>query len=381
MKMLLIKNGNIHDAVHEKPYIADILVEDGKIAAIGENLAAADAEIFDAAGLDVWPGFIDPHTHIGMFGYSGRGSKDDVEEFERCTPDNRGIDGINPMEDTFKKAVSGGVTCICDGPGSVNPIAGTHLAMKTYGKRIDDMVVKNPVAMKIAFGQNAKAHLEAKLYTRMTISRIIRNMFLKAKDYQARKLAAGGDVLRMPAYDPQMEALIPVLEKKIPVKAHAHRADDIFSAIRIAREFDLDITLEHATDCGCIIDELAKENIPIAFGPFSYQPQKDENASKNPKDAVRLIEAGCSVSVMTDSPIVSEDYLPILAGLLMREGLDEFNALKTITINAAKHIGVADRVGSIEVGKDADLVIAKGCPMHIDVKPQTVFVNGVRAFG
>ena len=380
--MLLIRNGNIHDAVNEKPYVADILIQDGKFAAIGEGLEIpAGAEVYDAAGLDVWPGFIDPHTHIGMFGFAGRGSKDDVEEFERCTPDNRGIDGINPNDPSFDAALSGGVTCICDGPGSVNPIAGTHLAMKTYGKRIDDMVVKNPVAMKIAFGQNAKAYLEAKLSTRMTISRVIRNMFLKAQDYRARKLAAGDDVLRRPAYDPQMEALIPVLEKKIPVKAHAHRADDIFSAIRIAREFDLDITLEHATDCGIIIDELAKENIPIAFGPFSYQPQKDENRMKNPADAVKLIEAGCAVSVMTDAPIVSENYLPILAGLLMREGLDEFNALKTITINAAKHIGVADRVGSIEVGKDADLVIAKGCPMHIAVKPQTVFVNGERAFG
>lgn len=380
--MLCIKGGKIHDAVHEAPYTADILVENGKIAAIGENLATgADTEIFDASGLDVWPGFIDPHTHIGMFGFAGRGSKDDVEEFESCTPDNRGVDGINPNDPAFDAALSGGVTCICDGPGSVNPIAGTHVALKTYGKRIDKMVVKNPVAMKIAFGQNAKAYLEAKLSTRMTISRVIRNMFLKAKDYQARKQAACGDVLRMPAYDPQMEALIPVLEKKIPVKAHAHRADDIFSAIRIAREFDLDITLEHATDCGIIVDELAKENIPIAFGPFSYQPQKDENRMKNPADAVKLIEAGCSVSVMTDAPIVSENYLPVLAGLLMREGLDEFNALKTITINAAKHIGVADRVGSIEVGKDADLVIARGCPMEVSVKPQTVFVNGERAYG
>ena len=379
--MLLIKNGNIHDAVHEKPYIADILVEDGRIAAIGENLAADGAEVFDANGLDVWPGFIDPHTHIGMFGYAGSGSKDDVEEYERCTPSNRGIDGINPNEDTFDIALRGGVTCICNGPGSVNPIAGTHVVLKTYGKRIDDMVVKNPAAMKIAFGQNAKAHLQAKLSTRMTISRVIRNYFLKAKDYRARKLAAGDDVLRMPAYDPDLEALIPVLEKKIPVKAHAHRADDIFSAIRLAKELDLDITLEHATDCGCIIDELVKENLPIAYGPFTYQPQKDENSMKNPADAVKLIRAGCSVSVMTDSPVASEDFLPVLAGMLMREGLDEFNALKTITINAAKHIGVADRVGSIEVGKDADLVIAKGCPMQISVKPQTVFVNGIRAFG
>ena len=380
--MLLIKNGNIHDAVHETPYEADILIADGKFAAIGKDIAIPEGvEIFEAGGLDIWPGFIDPHTHIGMFGFAGRGSKDDVEEFERCTPDNRGIDGINPNDPAFDAALRGGVTCICDGPGSVNPIAGTHVVLKTYGKRIDDMVVKNPAAMKIAFGQNAKAYLEAKLSTRMTISRVIRNMFLKAKDYKERKLAAGDDILRRPVYDPQMEALIPVLEKKIPVKAHAHRADDIFSAIRIAREFDLDITLEHATDCGIIIDELAKENIPIAFGPFSYQPQKDENRMKDPADAVKLIQAGCSVSVMTDAPIVSENYLPVLAGLLMGEGLDEFNALKTITINAAKHIGVADRVGSIEVGKDADFVIAKGCPLSVSVKPQTVFVNGVRAFG
>lgn len=291
--MLCIKNGMIHDAVHENNYVADILIDNGKFTAIGENFDLdADVEIFDASGLDIWPGFVDPHTHIGMFGFAGGGSEDDVEVFERCTPDNRGIDGINPNEPSFDAALRGGVTCICDGPGSVNPIAGTHLALKTYGRRIDDIVVKDPVAMKIAFGQNAKAHLEAKLSTRMTISRVIRNMFLRAQDYRARKLAAGEDVLRRPVYDPQLEALIPVLEKKIPIKAHAHRADDVFSAIRIAREFDLNITLEHVTDCGTIIDEMAREKIPIAFVPFSYQPQKDENRMKNPADALRLIEAG-----------------------------------------------------------------------------------------
>lgn len=377
--MLLIKNALIHDAVREAAYKAEILVDGGKIVMIGNDLSSA-CEVFDAQGRDLYPGFIDPHTHMGMFGYAGASTKDDVEEYERITPANRGIDCINPNEDTFEAAVRGGVTCVCDGPGSVNPIAGTHCCLKTFGCRIDDMIVKNPCAMKIAFGQNAKAFLRDKLTTRMTIARVIRDTLYRARDYLERKEAANGDRLKMPLWNADYEALIPVLRKQIPLKAHAHRADDIFTALRIAKELDVKLTLEHVSDCGVIIDELAAEGVPVAYGPFVAQNQKEENARKRLSDAVRLLRKGCNVSIMTDSPIVAEEYLPVLAGMLMREGATEFEALKTITINAARHIGVENRVGSVEVGKDADFVLAYGCPLEVSIKPEIVFINGIKVF-
>ena len=369
--MLLIKNGIVHDAISPTPYPADILIENGKITAISAHITAPDAEIYDAQGMDVYPGFIDAHTHIGMFGYGGVRTQDDVEKGDRCVPSHRAVDAINPQEDSFEKARSGGVTTVCIAPGSVSCIAGSAVAMKTFGTRIDDMIVKNPVAMKIAFGENPKSALTDKVTSRLTIAATIRDMLYAAKEYEQKK-SAGVQV----AYSPKHEALIPVIRKEIPLKAHAHRCDDIFTAIRIAKELDVNLTLEHVSDGGMIADTLAAEGYPVVVGPYIGQSKKDENKNKTPADGVKMIKAGCCVSVMTDSPIIEESYLPLSAGLFMREGLDEFEALKTITINPAKHLGIADRVGSIEVGKDADLVLAHGCPMDMRVKPEIVFGNG-----
>lgn len=374
--MLIIKNAKIHTAENPETIIGDVLVKNGKIAEIGCDLAADGAEIYDAAGMDVYPGFIDAHTHIGMFGFSAPVSQDDVDLYDRCTPQQRGIDAINPAEPSFRGAVEAGVTCVCVGPGSVGCIGGTHAALKTHGFRVDDMIVKDPVAMKVAFGENPKKASKDHISTRMAIASIIRDMLLSAKEYLRLKEAAGEDKGKLPKYDPKLEALIPVIKKEIPLKAHAHRKDDIFTAIRIAKECDVRLTIEHTTDSCGIEAELAKDGFPVAVGPYFSQPKKSENRNSDPANAVKLIEAGCSVSVTTDSPIVAEKYLPLCAGLLMREGLDEFRALQTITINPAKHLGIADRVGSIEVGKDADLVITKGCPMQMTVKPEAVFVNG-----
>lgn len=369
--MLLIKNAVIHTAVNPETVSGDILIKDGKIAQIGHGLAADGAEIYDAAGMDVYPGFIDAHTHIGMFGFSAPMSQDDVDLYDRCTPQQRGIDAINPEEPSFLGAVQAGVTCVCVGPGSVGCIGGTHVALKTFGHRIDDMVVKDPVAMKVAFGENPKKASKDPISTRMAIASTIRDMLFRAKEYLRLKEEG-----KLPKYDPKLEALIPVITKEIPLKAHAHRKDDIFTAIRIAKECDVRLTLEHTTDSNAAAADLAEAGYPIAVGPFFSQPKKSENQNADPANAVRLIEAGCSVSVMTDSPIIAEKYLPLCAGLLMREGLDEFRALQTITINPAKHLEIDHRVGSIEVGKDADLVIARGCPMLMTVKPEAVFVNG-----
>ncbi len=369
--MLIIKNARIHTAVNPDAFVGDILIKDGKIAQIGGNLSDKDAEAFDAAGMDVYPGFIDAHTHIGMFGYSAPVSQDDVDLYDRCTPQQRGIDCINPEEPSFCEAVKAGVTCVCVGPGSVGCIGGTHAAIKTHGCRVDDMIVKDPVAMKIAFGENPKKASKDYTSTRMAIASTIRDTLNRTKEYLRLKEEG-----KLPKYDPKLEALIPVIKKEIPLKAHAHRKDDIFTAIRIAKECDVCLTLEHTTDSCGIEQELAKEGYPIAVGPYFSQPKKSENQNLDPANAVALIEAGCRVSVTTDSPIVAEKYLPLCAGLLMREGLDEFRTLQTITINPAKHLGIDTVVGSIEVGKDADLVITKGCPMQMTVKPEAVFVSG-----
>ena len=369
--MLLIKDAVIHTAVNPEAVRGDILIKDGKIAQVGQRIAADGAEIFDAAGKDVYPGFIDAHTHIGMFGYSAPVSQDDVDLYHRCTPQQRGIDAINPEEPSFPEAVKAGVTCVCVGPGSVGCIGGTHAALKTHGSRIDDMIVKDPVAMKIAFGENPKKASKDPISTRMDIASTIRDALNQAKEYL--RLKEDG---KQPKYDPKLEALIPVIKKEIPLKAHAHRKDDIFTAIRIAKECDVRLTLEHTTDSCGIEEKLAEAGYPIAVGPYFSQPKKSENQNSDPTNAVRLVEAGCRVSVTTDSPIVAEKYLPLCAGLLMREGLDEYRALQSITINPARHLGIENRVGSIEVGKDADLVIARGCPMQMTVKPEAVFVNG-----
>lgn len=373
--MLCIKNGMVHDAIHQDPYIADVLIDNGRIISIENGLNISDAEVYDAEGMEVYPGFIDAHTHIGLFGISDPHSKDDVEKYQRCTPGNRVVDAIDPLNEEFENARKGGVTSVCCAPGSVNCIGGTAVAMKTWGHRVDDMIIKYPVAMKAALGENPKAKLQASLTTRMTILADIRRELYKARDYMQRKDAAAGDVLRMPAYDEGLEALIPVIKAKLPLKIHAHRASDIFAAIRLAKEFGLKITLEHVSQCGLIVDDLAKEGYPLCVGPYVKPPAKSENADNNVSDIVRLIKAGCHVSVMTDSPIISERELPLCAGMLIREGLSEFEALKTITINAAEHIGVSDRVGSIEVGKDADLVIAKGNPLKMGVI-KVVLIDG-----
>ena len=376
--MLLIRGGIVHNAVDPQPFRADILIDKGKIVKIAEQISADSVEeIFEAEGMDLYPGFIDVHSHLGLFGYAPD-SKDDVESYDRCTPHHRGIDAVNPAMPAFAEAVRAGVTCVCVGPGSVGCISGTHLAIKTHGHRVDDMVVKDPVAMKVAFGSNPK--MGNHVTTRMTVASTIRDTLYKAKEYAAQKAQAAEAGTKLPAYDPKLEALIPVIEKKLPLKAHAHRSDDVFTAIRIAKECDVLLTLEHVSDGGLIAEDLAKEGYPIAVGPYPGQPTKSENINKHPAGAVKMIEAGCSVSVMTDWPVMAQEYLPVAAGLLMREGLDAFRALQTITINPAKHLGIADRVGSLEAGKDADIVAARGCPMEMTVKPQAVFMDGVKVY-
>lgn len=377
--MLCVKNGLIHDAVNREAYQGDILIEDGKIKAIGKELALEEGtEVIDAEGLMVYPGFVEAHCHLGLDNYAcGFEGHDYNEMTDILSPQLRGIDSINPMDPTLEMAAQGGVTCVAAGPGSANVLGGTFVAMKTVGKRIDKMVVKNPVAMKCAFGENPKRCYKDKTSScRMDIASKLRETLNRARDYMERKELAGEDVSKRPAYDPKLEALLPVLKKEIPLKAHAHRADDIFTAIRVAKECDVDLTLEHVTDGSLIVEELAAENYPVAVGPSFGHATKLELINKSFETPGLLAKAGCQVSIITDSPVIPQQYLALCAGLAVQSGMDEFDALKAITINPAKHIGVADRVGSLEVGKDADIVIADGSPLVSTTKIWKVLIDG-----
>lgn len=382
MPTTLIRGGLVHDAVHRDACKADILLADGKIAAIGGGLTApADAAVFDADGLEVYPGFVDAHTHIGLDGYGiGYEGCDYNEMNDIWTPQLRAIDGINPRDPSLADARKAGVTCVCTGPGSANVLGGTFLAMKTVGERVDNMIVRDPVAMKCAFGENPKRCYRDKCdSTRMSTAAFLRGALMQARDYGARKQAANGDVTKMPAYNQKLEALLPVLAREIPLKAHAHQANDIFTALRIAREFDLRLTLEHVTEGHLIADELAKEkDVPMAVGPSLTFASKFELQNKSWKPPGVLANAGCHVSIITDNSVIPQQYLPLCAGMAVKAGMDPFDALKAITINPAEHIGVADRVGSLEVGKDADVVITNGCPFEVMTEVRAVFIDGAR---
>lgn len=382
MPTTLIRGGLVHDAVHRDACKADILLADGKIAAIGGGLTApADAAVFDADGLEVYPGFVDAHTHIGLDGYGiGYEGCDYNEMNDIWTPQLRAIDGINPRDPSLADARKAGVTCVCTGPGSANVLGGTFLAMKTVGERVDNMIVRDPVAMKCAFGENPKRCYRDKCdSTRMSTAAFLRGALMQARDYGARKQAANGDVTKMPDYNQKLEALLPVLAREIPLKAHAHQANDIFTALRIAREFDLRLTLEHVTEGHLIADELAKEkDVPMAVGPSLTFASKVELQNKSWKTPGVLANAGCHVSIITDNSVIPQQYLPLCAGMAVKAGMDPFDALKAITINPAEHIGVADHVGSLEVGKDADVVITNGCPFEVMTEVKAVFIDGAR---
>lgn len=380
--MLLIRNGLIFDAVHREPYTADILVKDGKIAEIGAGLTA-DCPTFDAAGLHVYPGFVEAHCHIGLDG-SGIGFEgDDCNEMtDILTPQLRAIDGIYPQDPTFREALEAGVTTVCTGPGSANVLGGQFAVIKTAGHRVDDMIVRPFAAMKCAFGENPKrCYKDKNNYSRMSTAAKLREALMKAQEYDAKKQAAGDDPAKRPPLDVKLEALLPVLHGEVPLKAHAHRADDIFTAIRIAKEFGVRLTLEHVTEGHLIAEDLAKEDYPMAVGPSLTHASKFELRNKTFTTPGILAKAGCRVSIITDSPVIPQSYLPLCAALAVRAGMDPFDALRAITIRPAEHIGAADRVGSIERGKDADFVVMDGPWNAVSSGVKAVFVNGEKVCG
>ncbi len=377
--MLFIKNAYIKTMAGADIPNGCILVDDaGKIAAVGENLSVPEnATVMDAQGRLLTPGCVDAHCHIGLDNEAcGWEGMDYNEMVDPITPQLRAIDSINPMDEAFGNALRGGVTTACTGPGSANVVGGTFTAIKLAGKRVDHMIIREAVAMKCAFGENPKRCYgqggKKAPMTRMGTAALLRELLMKTQRYIADKESD-----KNPAFNMKLEAMIPVMKKEMPLKAHVHRADDIFTAIRIAREFDVDITLDHCTDGALIADELAKEGLPAFIGPSLGSKSKIELAHKSFTTPAVLHEAGVNVSIITDAPVIPLQHLPMCAGLAVNAGLDVEEGWRAITINPARAIGIADRIGSLEVGKDADLVIWTADPLQcVGGEAYTTIVDG-----
>ena len=363
--MLLIKNGYIKTMAGPDIENGSILIgDDGKIAAVGKDLIVLEGcTIVDAKGRLVTPGLVEAHCHTGLHNEAvGWEGMDYNEGVDPVTPQMRAIDSIWPIDEAFRLARQGGVTTCCTGPGSANVLGGTFVAIKTYGNRVDDMIVKYPIAMKCAFGENPKRFYgqqgkKAPL-TRMGTAALLRETLFKAKNYMEKK-----DRGEEPAFDMKLEAMLPVMRGEIPLKAHAHRCDDIFTSIRIAKEFGVGLTLDHCTDGACIAEELAKEGYPAFVGPSLGSKTKIELASKSFEAPGILHQAGVKVSIITDAPVIPQHYLSMCAGQAVQAGLPMEEGWKAITCNPAESIGIADRVGSLEPGKDGDVVIWSADPL------------------
>ena len=354
--MIFIKNGTIN-TITKGIIKSNILIDNKKIIEIGDEIIApTDATIIDASGCLVLPGFIDAHTHLGLW-EDGMGTEgaDGNEETDPITPHLNPIDGINPMDRNFTEAVQGGITSVCTTPGSANVMGGQCIAIKTFGKRIDKMIIKNPVAAKIAFGENPKSVYgsdDKTPQTRMAIAALIRENLKKAEEYleQLDRCKLEEDDDAKPEYDIKYESLIPVLKGEIPLKAHAHRADDMFTAIRIAKEFNLKLTLDHCTEGHLVVEELIEEGYPLIVGPSLSERSKIELRNLTFETAGILSNEGSDICLMTDHPVIPIQYLPLCAAIAIKHGMKEEKALEAITINPARVLGIEDRVGSIEVG-------------------------------
>ena len=385
--MLLIQKGMIFP-ITQAPFTGDVLLDGGRIKALGTQIDAPGADIIDASGKYVLPGFIDAHCHLGMWedGMGNEGA--DGNEFSApITPQMRGIDGLNPFDPCFKEACAAGVTTVATGPGSANVIGGQFAALKTFGRCLDDMVVKEPVAMKAATGENPKGvYSEQKVtpYTRMAIASLFRKAMNDAMEYAAKKEAGKENPDKRPDKDIALEALLPVLSRELPMKIHAHRADDILTALRLAKEFNIRVSIEHCTE-GYMIADVIKEQMKevdahFILGPLLSDRSKIELRNMSYRAPKVFKDAGIPFAMMTDHPVIPLQYLPVCAALAVREGLDEQTALESITIEGARAIGLEDRVGSLEVGKDADIGIFSAHPFDFRARCVTTIVNGKIAY-
>lgn len=383
--MLLIKNGNILTMDKANYPLGFIITEGKKIKAVGDmsELKVNETDfdrVIDAKKNYVCPGFIDSHCHIGMWEDSmDFEGADGNEDTDPITPHLRAIDAINPFDRSFKDAYLNGITTVVTGPGSANPIGGQFAALKTFGTSVDDMLLKAPVAIKFALGENPKTTYHSKNrapVTRMGTAALIREALTKALLYKKQlhnhKLNKGEKT----EFDFKSEALQQVLQRKIPAKFHAHRADDIATAIRIGKEFNIDVTIEHGTEANLILETIADNDIALMLGPGLCDRGKIELKNLGFDNYNEISKSGASVAIITDHPVVPIEYLPLMAALAVKKGLSKDEALRAITINAAKNCRLEKQIGSLSPGKDADIVITDKYPIDFYAKIIFTIVNG-----
>lgn len=377
----LIKNARIITMSGDNYQNGCILFDD-KILYVGEEKGLESDKVIDAGGKIVMPGLIDAHCHVGMFEDSlGFEGDDGNEDSDPVMPHLRAIDGINPFDRAFEEARCAGVTSVVTGPGSANPVGGQFAAIKTAGICIDDMIIKAPAAMKFALGENPKCVYNEKdeaPVTRMGTVALIRELLIKSKDYMEslEKYNENSDENEKPEFDIKLDAMIPVLKREIPVKIHAHRADDICTAIRIGKEFDIDVTIEHCSDGDAVAPILERENVPIMLGPTLSDRSKTELKNLTFDTYKNLSDRGLSVAIITDHPEITIENLPLCAVMAVKHGMNEEKALKAITITAARNCRIADRVGSLEKGMDADIAVFTDLPTRFDAECVMTFIDG-----
>lgn len=380
---MILKGGIIYTMEDDKPFIGDIRVADGLIKEIDyEIVADKDEEVFKCDGMLVFPGFIDPHTHLGLaedgIGFEGN----DVNERSKAiTPNVRAIDGINPMDNCFKEGIRAGVTSVGVGPGSANVVGGEFTYIKLNGSNISDMIVKECVGIKCAFGENPKVvfgKAGKSPLTRMAVVSELRNLLFKTKEYIEKKEAHikenGNTYLFERNFE--LEPMVPVLKGEIPLKAHAHRADDILSAIRVAKEFGVKMTIEHCSDGHLISDHIAASGFPAIIGPTFGHRTKYETKNKTFETPIILHEKGVKIAITTDHPVTPVRELRICAAYAAKYGLGKMQALKAITIYAAEILGVDNITGSLKVGKMADIAVWDSHPFDIFSDPKLVLIDG-----
>lgn len=350
-----------------------LLVENGRISAVGgPDLPVPDGvPVADAAGKWIVPGLIDAHTHLGVHEVAeGWAGNDTNEMTDPNTAYVRALDGVNPAEPGFTEALEGGVLAACVNPGSGNVIGGETVAVKTVGRYIDEMVLRSPAGVKSALGENPKrVYGEQKKTpsTRLGTAGVLRQAFVEAENYRS---AEGPD------RDLKLETLAKVLDREIPWRQHCHRADDIATALRVAEEFGYELVLDHGTEAHLLADLIAERGVPVIFGPLLCSRSKVETINRFPANAVTLAEAGVTLAITTDHPVVPIEHLIVQAMLCVKEGLDRDTALRAVTINPARILGVEDRIGSLEAGKDADFCVWSGDPLDFYSKVEQAYVDG-----
>lgn len=384
--MTIIKNARILTGSGTAIEKGDIVFDD-KIRYVGEKYEGEADEMIDAAGLTVTPGLIDAHCHVGLFGDAvGFEGADANEDSDPIMPQLRAIDGINPQDRAFCDARSAGITTVVTGPGSANAVGGQFAAVKTAGVCVDDMVLKAPCAMKMALGENPKTVYNDKNQspvTRMGTMALIRELLFKAVNYrdELELYREDSEENDKPDLDIKLEAMLPVINKEIPVKIHAHRADDICSAIRLAKEFDIRVTIEHCSDGDIIADVLEREKLPVMLGPTLTDRSKPELKNLSFDTYKNLSDRGIKTAIITDHPEITIENLPLCAALAVQHGMDIEKALSAVTLTAAENCGIADRVGSLEAGKDADIAVFTGNPVMFGAKCVMTFIDGKRVYG